>query len=99
MASNPPPPKTRRQSGARQESSQKVLLHRAHETLEGWTLNTSRGGLRAVIEATLEAGELVEVQVAGGGAHPRVPAKIAWVQTEPDGQIVGLQFLGVEEGT
>ena len=60
----------------------------------GWTLNVSRGGLRAIVEDRLAADREYEV-VLGDGAPPR-RATVAWSQDESDGQIVGLKYLDVE---
>lgn len=59
----------------------------------GWTLNVSRGGLRAIVEEPLA--DEREYEVAVGDANAR-RARIAWSRAEADGQIVGLRFLDVE---
>ena len=59
----------------------------------GWTLNVSRGGLRAIVEEPLT--DEREYEVAVGDASGR-RARIAWSRAEADGQIVGLRFLDVE---
>ncbi len=95
---NPPSSETphsqRRQSGgARVESSERVTIRTAEQLTEGWTLNVSRGGLRAVVEQALDPA--LEYQVAVGEGPAR-RACIAWSKAEADGQIVGLRFLDVE---
>ena len=60
----------------------------------GWTLNVSRGGMRAIVEEPVKSG--VEYWLLVGedeGAARKV--SIVWVQDEADGQIVGLRFLDV----
>jgi len=59
----------------------------------GWTLNISRGGLRAVFEDALDPAVEYDVTV---GEEPARKASIAWSRAEADGQIVGLRFLDVE---
>jgi hypothetical protein len=59
----------------------------------GWTLNVSRGGIRAVLEQPLDPSLEYEVAV---GETPARRACIAWAKAEADGQIVGLRFLDVE---
>jgi len=70
-----------------------VVIRRAEQETEGWTLNVSRGGLRAVVEQPLDPALEYEVAV---GESPARRACIAWSKGEADGQIVGLRFLDVE---
>ena len=100
MSSSKTPPSSevphnqRRQSGgARIESSERVTLRASEQETSGWTLNVSRGGLRAVVEHPLDAA--LEYEVSVGDAAPR-RARIAWSKGEADGQIVGLRFLDVD---
>lgn len=75
------------------ELSERVVIRRAELETSGWTLNVSRGGLRAVLEQPLDP--TLEYEVEVGGAAPR-RACIAWAKAEADGQIVGLRFLDIE---
>jgi hypothetical protein len=75
------------------ELSERVTLRSNDLEASGWTLNVSRGGLRAVVEGPLDLG--LEYQVAVGDGPAR-RACIAWSKGEADGQIVGLRFLDVE---
>jgi hypothetical protein len=59
----------------------------------GWTLNVSRGGIRAVVEDPLDPNAEYDVLV---GDAPARKARIAWSRVEADGQIVGLRFLDVD---
>lgn len=59
----------------------------------GWTLNVSRGGIRAVLEQPLDPSLEFEVEV---GEAPARRARVAWSKAAADGQIVGLRFLDVE---
>ena len=75
-------------------------------SVEGWALNVSRGGVRAIADATSVEGALEdlslskllelgrELDVLLGDDAPR-PAKIVWIQEEPDGAIIGLAFTDV----
>jgi hypothetical protein len=88
------PHSQRRQAGgARREASERVLLRAAGFESSGWTLNISRGGLRAVFEEALDATLEYEVVV---GEEPARKARVAWSRVESDGQIVGLRFLDVD---
>ena len=84
-------PPVRRISGARREVSDRVELRSpGGRMVTGWALNQSRGGLRAIVEGAVAAGDEVELVV---GEEPSRGARIVWVQEEPDGAIVGLSFL------
>lgn len=87
---------TRRQEGgARREASERILLKREGFETTGWTLNLSRGGVRVIVEETVEPG--VEYQIViGDDESPSRRARVIWVQDEADGQIAGVQFLDVE---
>lgn len=61
--------------------------------MDGWTLNTSRGGIRIIAEAPLELGEEIHVRVGDDG--PLRPGRVVWVQDEPDGCIAGIAWLDV----
>lgn len=95
-SSKPPPGGlhgTRRQSGARREASERVLLRsKAGEEVVGWTLNLSRGGVRIVIEDPVSVGAEFDV-LFGEEEEPRHVGRVVWVQQEADGQIAGIQFL------
>ena len=85
---------TRRLGGARREVSDRVTCAAPGAgdapLLEGWALNLSRGGLRAILEEPVELG--AEFSVAVGEAAPR-PGRVVWIQEELDGAIVGVSFL------
>jgi hypothetical protein len=90
----------RRAGGERREASDHlrfVLRTEGSEPtsreVEGWALNVSRGGLRAVVDEPIELGAVVDVGI--GLNEPR-PCRIVWVQEEPGGAIVGVEFLDVE---
>jgi hypothetical protein len=79
------------------EASARVTLTNAsgHE-LTGWALNISRGGLRVILEENVELG--AEFAIAIGDEPPKKRGRIVWIQEEPDGAIVGVEFLGLPEG-
>lgn len=84
-----------RRGGTRREVTERVTL-RAEDgrTLEGWALNVSRGGVRAILEEKVSLGERFDVAVGTGEVVARL-GRIAWVQEEPDGVIVGIEFSGM----
>jgi hypothetical protein len=61
----------------------------------GWALNSSRGGLRIVVEDSIELNAEYAVVLGDDDANPR-PCRVAWIQDEAGGQIAGLQYLDVE---
>jgi hypothetical protein len=92
-----------RRSGARHEVSARVTLRAASGIeLEGWALNVSRGGLRVILEGTVELGAEYEVTIAlssppspGSEAASMTNAligRVVWLQEEPDGVVAGLEF-------
>lgn len=84
---------TRRQGGARREASDRLKFVLAGREIDGWALNISRGGLRAIVDEPIELGAEVGVVIADG--EPR-PSRIVWIQEEPDGAIVGVEFLDLD---
>jgi PilZ domain len=79
------------------EASERVTLtNTSGGELTGWALNLSRGGLRAILEENVELG--AEFAIAIGDEPPKKRGRIVWIQEEPDGAIVGIEFLGVPEG-
>ena len=94
-------PAMRRQSGVRREASDRVRFEveapeGAALSIDGWALNLSRGGVRAIIEEPIALG--AELRVAVGEA-PLRPGRIVWIQEEPGGAIVGVQFLDAEDNS
>ena len=82
-----------RRGGARREVSTRVYLKSpgSDATREGWALNVSRGGLRAILEDKVELGEEFEIEVGTDDGTSR-HGRIVWMQEEPDGVIVGIEF-------
>ncbi len=84
-----------RRGGARREVTERVTLKSAEgATLEGWALNVSRGGLRAILEEKVALGQKFDVAIGDDDEAPR-SSRVVWVQEEPDGVIVGLEFTGL----
>ena len=86
-----------RRGGARREVTERVLLKSpATKTeLEGWALNLSRGGLRCILEEKVELGGEYLVTLGDGDDYADRRARVVWVQEEPDGVIVGVEFVGL----
>ncbi|MBX3262772.1 MAG: PilZ domain-containing protein [Labilithrix sp.] len=83
-----------RRGGARREVTERVTLRSDDgRVLEGWALNVSRGGLRAILEDKVILGQKFEVGVGTDESIHRV-GRIVWIQEEPDGVIVGIEFTG-----
>ena len=97
QSSSPPPDSPhghrRRVGGARREASERVTIRNDHVEVAGWTLNVSRGGIRAVMEEALDPS--AEYLIIVGDAAPR-RGQVAWARSESDGQIVGIRFLDVD---
>ncbi len=84
-----------RRGGARREVTERVTLRAEDGKVhEGWALNVSRGGLRAILEEKVDLGAKFEIVLGADNALER-PARIVWVQEEPDGVIVGLEFTSL----
>lgn len=62
--------------------------------LEGWALNVSRGGLRAILEHKVELGQKFDITIGTDDVMMRT-GRVVWVQEEPDGVIVGLEFTSL----
>ena len=84
-----------RRGGARREVTERVTLKSEEgTTLEGWALNVSRGGVRVILEERVELGEEYEVTIGIEEASSlNRQARVVWLQEEPDGFIVGMEFL------
>lgn len=84
-----------RRGGARREVTERVTLKsEAGATLEGWALNVSRGGVRAILEEKVVLGQKFDVVIGADESMVR-QSRVVWVQEEPDGVIVGLEFAGL----
>lgn len=84
-----------RRGGARREVTERVTLKTDDgKELEGWALNVSRGGVRIILEDKVALGQKFDVTVGTDEVLVR-SGRIVWVQEEPDGVIVGLEFTGL----
>jgi hypothetical protein len=84
-----------RRGGTRREVTERVSLRfEDGRVLEGWALNVSRGGLRAILEEKVLLGQKLDVGVGTDHVLQR-RARVVWVQEEPDGVIVGIEFTGL----
>ena len=84
-----------RRGGARREVTERVTLHGEDgQTLEGWALNVSRGGVRIILEDKVLLGQKFEIALGSDDLLNR-PGRVVWVQEEPDGVIVGLEFTSL----
>lgn len=84
-----------RRGGARREVTERVTLKSEEgATLEGWALNVSRGGLRVILEEKVVLGQKFDVALGTDEVMNR-PSRVVWVQEEPDGVIVGLEFTSL----
>ncbi|MCA9585196.1 MAG: PilZ domain-containing protein [Myxococcales bacterium] len=85
-----------RRGGARREVSDRVsLLGPDGRVLEGWALNVSRGGLRAILEEKVDLGEQFDITLGAADDGLTRKGRVVWVQEEPDGVIVGLEFTSL----
>lgn len=82
--------RTRRVGGARHEVSERVTFVTEGREIPGWTLNVSRGGVRAIVEENVASGDTFSVAIGDGA--PRL-GRVVWAQEQPDGAIVGVSFL------
>lgn len=78
-----------------------MLVRCAGFETHGWTLNVSRGGIRAIVEDPLVQGVEYELTVGGLDEEATVTrrASVVWLQDEADGQIVGLKYSDVDDGS
>lgn len=101
--SEPPteaPGKRRTSGGVRHEATERLIIRSDGVEIGGWTLNLSRGGVRAVLEEAVELGREYTVVVGPESDDPpRIhQSRVVWLQEEQDGQIAGIEFLDSEGG-
>jgi len=84
-----------RRGGARHEVTDRVhIVGKNMKTRDGWALNISRGGVRAILEEGVELGEEYEITIGDEGANGLTRrGRVVWVQEEPDGVIAGFEFF------
>ena len=84
-----------RRGGARHGVSMRVTLKLpSGDTLEGWALNVSRGGVRVILETKVALGDEFDVTLSTG-ADPVTSCKgrVVWIQEEPDGVVCGIELV------
>jgi hypothetical protein len=90
-----------RRGGARQTVSERVTFKSpTGDRRQGWALNEGRGGLRAILDegtGKVELGEEYEITVGDPDVDPGSAkhGRIVWLQEEPDGFVVGIEYLGL----
>ena len=85
-------PEMRRE--VRREVSERVTLKGGEATLDGWTLNLSRGGVRVIVEQPVALGEVFDVTVGLADSSPLARCgRVVWFQEEADGYIAGIAFV------
>jgi hypothetical protein len=86
-----------RRSGARQTVSDRVTFRSETGGIrEGWALNVSRGGVRAILDhdtGKVELGEEYAITVGERHAEGARRGRIVWLQEEPDGFVVGVEYV------
>ena len=89
--------RARREAGARREVNETVVFHRGEQSIDGWSLNISGGGLRAILDVSVEVGD--EFEMTLGDDPQRRPVRVVWARQEKGGDIVGVAFLDIAEGS
>ena len=86
-----------RRGGARREVTERVTFKTEDgKVLDGWALNVSRGGLRAILEDKVTLGQKFEIALGtDDDTLLHRSGRVVWVQEEPDGVIVGIEFSGM----
>ncbi len=90
-----------RRGGARRTTSDRVTFRsESGQIREGWALNVSRGGLRAILDVDpddvrkVELGDEFTISVGAADAgDAALRGRIVWLQEEPDGFVVGVEYL------
>jgi hypothetical protein len=85
--------------GARREISARLTLRSGTTEYDGWALNISRGGIRVVIEGRVHLGQVIAVEGydPDNMDAPARRARVVWSQDEPDGSVVGMEFLDADD--
>lgn len=85
--------------GARREISARLILHTGNAQYDGWALNISRGGIRVVIEGRVHLGQVLTIEGYDPDREDAPPrrARVIWSQDEPDGSVVGMEFLDPDD--
>ncbi len=85
-----------RRGTTRKEVTERVTLKSSDgRVLEGWALNASRGGVRVILEEKVDLGHEFEVLLGDVQTATSRRGRIVWLQDEPDGVIVGVEYTGL----
>ena len=84
-------PQARRSGGPRHHVSERLIFHLDDRQVEGWALNMSRGGLRAIVEEQMNVGDEMELTI--GEDNERQKVRVVWVRQEQDGAVIGVSFV------
>lgn len=85
--------------GARREISSRIVLRNQNlpeePEIDGWALNISRGGIRVVIDGRVLLGRVYSIDGCDPewSPSPQRLARVVWCQDEPDGSVVGMEFV------
>lgn len=61
----------------------------------GLAINASVGGLRVAVDMGVPVGEMCTLRVRTAPDHQTVElAKVVWAKAQPDGYLLGLEFVG-----
>ena len=61
----------------------------------GLAINASVGGLRVAVDMGIPVGEICTLRVRTAPDHQTVEhAKVVWAKAQPDGYLLGLEFVG-----
>jgi hypothetical protein len=82
--------------GARREASERITVTSGERSVQGWTLNVSRGGVRVVLEEPVEPGQEYTLAIGDDSDQQTRRGRVVWVQNESDGQIAGIEFVDAE---
>lgn len=94
-------PHAMRRGGARRQVTERVTLADGDVKHDGWALNASDGGLRAILDeredkVRLELGKQYDVTLgdpdSGAPGATKRRGRIVWLQEEPDGFVVGIEY-------
>ena len=86
--------RARRLGGVRSPVSEAVSFVEGDRVIDGWSLNISRGGLRAILDELVDVGDEFEITIGGDAESRR--GRIVWVREEKGGSIVGVAYLDSE---
>lgn len=84
-------PGERRRPDTRHPLSASVIFSFGSLSVQGWTLNESENGLRAVIEdRVLPVGAVLDVSVDKPEGPRRRPMRVVWMHESIGGSVLGL---------